>query len=352
MNFAWSPLVPPAEHSSSPSLQRTADAAAFLLFAAGILQTLFGLVDGWAAFVPLAASLLLFGLPHGAIDHLVVLGLTGRRLRPAPLAAIVTAYLALALAVICLWKVAPVFALVAFLGVTAFHWGRADVQFNRCLHPRGLPPATGMIDTALRGAVPMIVPFLAFPAATEAFAAASQRLFTEDRPIDFAHLQLTLGLTLATLWTAHVLVHRRAFFQRSATADRRWLIESAALTGFFALVPPVAAIGWYFCWWHGLRHVLRLCRYEAPGSPAPPQLRTQLRRFFLQAIPATVAAIALLATLLSLLPVGRTAGLDWIAVYLVFISSLTVPHLLVVEWMDRREFRHLAIESVQGSVNP
>jgi Brp/Blh family beta-carotene 15,15'-monooxygenase len=343
MTFAWCPLVPPdpvRDRQIPPgSLQRTADVAALFLIAAGFLQAAFGLANGWPAFAPLVVSVVLFGLPHGAVDHLVVLGLAGQPLRPRPLAAVVLAYLVVAGGVILFWKIAPGLALIGFLAFTAFHWGRADVEFDLFIHPPGdpAPPAAIAIDAALRGAVPIAVPFVAFPAETYAFTTACQRLFGEHQMIDFTSLRIGILIVLVVLWVAHLVVHFRAFRRNRVSADRRILLESALLTTFFALVPPVAAIGWYFCWWHGLRHVLRLCRYDGPSHPTPPQLLPRLRRFYFQAIPATVAAFLLLAVLLAILPVGERYALDWVAAYLVFISALTLPHILVVEWMGRRE---------------
>jgi Brp/Blh family beta-carotene 15,15'-monooxygenase len=321
------------------SLQRTAVAAALFLVAAGVLQTALGFADGWPAFAPLVLSVILFGLPHGAIDHLVVLGLAGQPLRPRPLAIVVVAYLLVAVAVILCWRIAPALALVGFLTLTAFHWGRADVQFDRIVLFPGSPvsASAGAIDTALRGAVPMGLPFVAFPAETSAFTTACQRVFGAEHPIDFASLRMGVAVLIIVLWVAHLAVHFRAFRRPCASSDRRILLESVLLTTFFTLVPPITAIGWYFCWWHGLRHVLRLCRYDGPTHLTPPRLPARLRRFYLQAIPATVASIGLLALLLTALPVNEKVGLDWIAAYLVFISALTLPHILVVEWMDRRE---------------
>jgi hypothetical protein len=80
---------------------------------------------------------------------------------------------------------------------------------------------------------------------------------------------------------------------------------------------------------------LRLIRYEGSEDDCETAL-ARFKRFYCQALPFTLASVLILAVVLLLLR-GSVDLSIFIGIYLVVISSLTLPHLLVVEWMDRQE---------------
>ena len=110
---------------------------------------------------PFAASLVLFGLPHGAVDPFVL------RRRWSGRLAVSAVYLAVALGVLALWALAPVACAVAFLALTAVHWGTCDLHtllaFDGATHltTRAQRAATAVV----RGGLPMLVPLVAAPEA-------------------------------------------------------------------------------------------------------------------------------------------------------------------------------------------
>ena len=75
-------------------------------FAAGLA------VPGWVQYLPFAASLVLFGLPHGAADHLVPARLAGRAADRRSVLGVVLLYLALSGLCLALWFDAPAAAFV------------------------------------------------------------------------------------------------------------------------------------------------------------------------------------------------------------------------------------------------
>jgi Brp/Blh family beta-carotene 15,15'-monooxygenase len=103
----------------------------------------------------------------------------------------------------------------------------------------------------------------------------------------------------------------------------------------------VLAVGLYFTLWHALRHIARLLLVDPPavtalvaGDPG-----RALRRFARDAAPLTVVSLALIGGLALVVPASPAAlastpdGL--LALYLVGIAVLTLPHVVVVTWMDR-----------------
>ena len=279
----------------------------------------------WLA--PWVLSLVLFGLPHGALDHEVLL----RLWRPAPpprwaLGAILAAYLGLCGLVILGWFVAPTSVFAGFIGLTWAHWGLADLWWSWRRDPTYFASRWHRgIFAAWRGALPMLIPLAADPGLYRRTAEGVCDLFLR-RPADFGWLELdatrlaALGLALA-LGTADFLLARRASPTRKLN-----LAEGTALLVFFGALPALASVGFYFAFWHGLRHVLRLMAWQGLGWV----------RFARQAVPNTLGSLAMLGAL-ALVTRHRLHGDGLLGVYLALIAALTVPHAAVVTWLDLRE---------------
>ena len=186
----------------------------------------------------------------------------------------------------------------------------------------------------------MLVPLLAFPEVYREVAASTTGVFGSGGPDALAPV-FEPGFRLAAggAFAAAVLLstylgHRRSVFYWRAEAA-----EVVLLGLYFSLVPPVLAVGLYFCLWHASRHVARLMLLDKGSARALEQRRIwpAVGRFVRDAAPLTVAALALLAGLFFLVP-GSAGGLSGLlGVYLVLISVLTLPHVVVVSFMDYRQ---------------
>lgn len=336
--FQWAPLRATGNRSGL-GLTRYATTAALLIGLIGWLMVALGWDQTFWALIPLVLSALFLGLPHGAIDHLVVLGLARRKLTLKNLLLICGLYLGAVLAILLLWWLQPPVALTLFLLYTIYHWGKADLAFE-CLRGNGsAAERTGGLAWAhllLRGSLPIGLPFVAFPAETRTFINLCLEPFGQSLQMG-APWQALIGAAVAALLVAEL------FYCRMKGLEA-WTIglETLGLLVFFASVPPLLAIGLYFCGWHGLRHVLRLLNYRAPGeaNAARQTFGPAFARFSLRALPFTLLSLALLYGMRWL--VANDAGLgEMIALYMILISALTLPHLFVVEWMDRVELPSL-----------
>ena len=187
----------------------------------------------------------------------------------------------------------------------------------------------------LRGFLPIGIPFLSFPESTEVILNACCAPFGYQY-VSGTALQSTILCSLLFLFISELV-----YLYRYSHQWKLRIIESIGLLGFFCWVPPVLAVGLYFCFWHGFRHVLRLICYEEGGAindsaPATVSIAVRFKRFFYQALPFTLASVLVVFALARFLP-ALIEPSQYLGIYLVVISSLTVPHLLVVAWMDRRE---------------
>jgi len=312
-------------------------AAATLVFAAGVSVPLA------YQLLPLAVSAVLLGLPHGAVDHLAIPRTRGEAVTGRWLAAVGALYLVVGGAYAIVWFLAPVAAVVGFVLLTWVHWGQGDVYPLVALaggeHPAG---RTGrLLAAAARGSLPMAVPFVAFPDQYELVVGTLAGLFDPAAPAALSVLftPMSRAIVVAVI-AALVCLSVAVGLVATAGGDRRTLAldaaETALLVAFFATVPPVLAIGLYFCVWHALRHIVRLLAVD-PAAAASLRARrygAALASFTRDAAPLTAASLGLLVVLYFAVPGTVADPLDLVGTYLVLIAVLTLPHVVVVTAMD------------------
>jgi Brp/Blh family beta-carotene 15,15'-monooxygenase len=275
-------------------------------------------------YVPLLASLLVLGLPHGAVDHLVPGWSRGRRLSGRELTLLVGAYLAVTAAGMTLWLLAPVAALGVFFAVAAAHWGASElIWFPAARRP--------VAFAAARGLVPIALPALAFPTAFSRATTALLSPFLTHPPV----IAPTGPIRVAG-FAALALICLAGSGQ--GTRER---LELAGLATFFALVEPVFAVGLYFIAWHSWRHIARLATLEPVAAAAIEAGRPAraVARVLRAALPCTALALVGLAGFGAVLAVDTSSAQQVTAVALAMIAALTVPHAVIVAWLDRAAAR-------------
>ena len=273
--------------------------------------------------------------------------IAGRTPGPRAIASIVLLYFVVGGLVVLLWIASPVLAFVGFIGMTWFHWGQGDVFVEATREGAGHPSRlTRVAMLIVRGALPMVVPLIASPGiylsvfrdTTGVFAVplVDGATFFEN-----AAVRISIGGALGLVAVMAFIGTARA---RWATVGgrRAWrgdLGEVLLLAVFFWAVPPILAVGLYFCFWHSLRHIVRLSLLD-PGSRDSlrhGRFLIALRIFALQSAPVTVAALGILVAMFFLVPRAGMSSGALLGLYLVMISALTLPHVVVVSIMDRRQ---------------
>lgn len=311
-----------------------------LIFAAGID------VSTRLQYVPFALSLLFFGLPHGALDHLVPGRISGDGVSARSILGVVVLYLFLASLYLALWFTVPVAAFALFIGLTWFHWGQGDLYsllaLTRAEYLRS--PYLRPLTVVVRGGLPMLVPLLAFPEVYRGIAWNTTGLFIPGVPGAFAWVfGPAFRLIAALFYAALVLFTLVLGYRRAGDGGKKTFSLDAAetllLAVYFSLVPPILAIGVYFSLWHALRHVARLMLIEKESKKALRLGRAlpAFINFFRDAAPLTLVALAILGGLYSIVPGGVSGPDTLLALYLVLISLLTLPHVVIVCFMDRRQ---------------
>lgn len=302
-------------------------------------------MPSWLVMLPLLLSVVLLGLPHGALDHNVLIRLRKESSGLRSLVRAVAPYLSMAAGIVALWLVSPAFAFVVFILITWYHWGQGDLHSLLFLSDAEHLPTRWQraLAVALRGALPMVIPLIAFP---EIYREAADLLVATVQPGASEGLNWLFGTAtrnaLTILVAALALGHFGASLTTSQDSKADWLedlFEVFLLAVFFAFVHPFFAIGVYFCLWHSARHVARLATTDPQTAQllAVRQRKKAIWRLVKAATPTTAAALLLTGGLFALFAVWPTSVANAIAVYLIAIAALTVPHVWVVSKMDKAE---------------
>ena len=312
----------------------------------GAVTPLFPVEVGVATF---ALGTLVIGMAHGAVDHLVPLRAATDVSLGRSIAVVSVVYALLGGAVVAAFFLAPVAAFVGFIALTWLHWGQGDVAALVVAGVDHLPTsAERWLSLVVRGGLPMGVPLLAHPGEYRLVAEWIVGLFVVDAaaataavdPVFVPATRLAVGAFMLAATALSVgLGYRRV---RAGASRRGWLRDAgevAALWAWFLLAAPVFAIGVYFALWHGLRHVGRLVLVDdrAAGALGRGDLSGALGRFARDAAPLTLGGFLVVAAVGLSVPAGVAAPGDLLAVSLVAIAAMTLPHVVVVAWLDRRQ---------------
>lgn len=274
-------------------------------------------VPTWALLVAVIA--LAVGIPHGAVDHLLLPALP----RGGRLMMLAGAYLALATLATVAILLAPGPAFWVVIAMTVWHFGSGDVEAWTVLtgdpaRPRGWRK---MLLAIAAGGAPVVLP-LTSPAALTTLSALHPSLG------DWWTAPATTVMRIAVL--AAVVIAIVVLLHGGRPMAAVHLVILAAL-GIFAA--PLLAFAVYFGAWHALRHTARLAEHREGVLTW-----AGIGRVTLLGTPALIATIAIVAIALAL--TGSLAALaPWLWVGLAVVWGLTVPHMSLVESFDRRSRR-------------
>ena len=280
-----------------------------------------GVWDRWGWLVLVAG--LLIGLPHGAVDHLVPAFLLRQ---DAPrLVLVIAGYAGTAVAAWAVFRSVPAVALSVFVVLSVLHFGAGEVGFDA--ERAGRAPRFPLRDplaVLATGGAALLLPVLREPATSAPLIALLVPGSSGMLPVWLTRTTVLLVLGAVFLTCAHRVARRRLLGAG----------EVALLAGVGLLVSPLAAFGAYFGAWHALRHIARMVSDDPANTPdlARGRLRRPLTRFAVAAAAPTAVSLAALAGLWAL--AGGWRG--FVTANLALLAGLTLPHVLVVTWADRR----------------
>ena len=269
--------------------------------------------------VGIAVFALAVGIPHGALDHLVTVPRTNKRV----MALFICGYVAVAVGAVLAILKWNVFGFQLVVLMSLVHFGIGDSAFlNELDRLKGL--TTSRLPTAFVflafGAVPVVIPLIN-SSSTSALAEVNSSLINWHQGFDNE-----LGLIVQALLLIAVLA-------LVATKRFRDVIDLCLLAGLAIFTPPLIAFATYFGCWHAMRHTARLS-LVLPQSQRDYQAQHAVKAFLSAVIPGTPALIGSFVVAAGLWLSGSIEkSFFWFLLTIVW--ALTVPHMIVTAKLDR-----------------
>jgi Brp/Blh family beta-carotene 15,15'-monooxygenase len=280
----------------------------------------------------------LLGIPHGAVDHLVAATFepTGPSASEPGSATPVSAasaisqrrfhllYVAAMAAYGLVWLVIPGVALVGFLLVSVHHFGQSDLAHLRIGRwqqlaiqvSRGLFLVGLVLVANLTAVSPVIERMGGFDPTSWPWLAGH----TVAWSVVLVGQQLVVGLFVA----------RRISDRTTITRE---VITIISLTALLVAADPLIGFAVYFGLWHSLNHLNVLADVLGHRTGSAALTPVELARI---AAPRSAVSIAALAILIvGAQSLGQTEFI--VPITLIFVSMLTLPHMIVVERLWQAE---------------
>lgn len=255
----------------------------------------------------LVSGVVILGLPHGALDPLVAAQLWGAR--PSfTMIRFLLLYTLMAALCAAVWTIAPNAALVAFLIISAYHFG-SDWD--------GRSPAWGQSAFGLA--------IVTLPTLRKAYEVGE---IYQQLGASVAHDIVTVSqvIAVAAVVAALVAASSRSKFRVSK------LLELLTVVVGSLVLPPLLFFTCYFCLLHSPRHLMQTARAL--------NLRG-IRDIVRSAAPTVLATLVLAVGLWSFLP-GSVYSQKLIQLVFIGLAALTMPHMVLTELNLRRDPQSLS----------
>ena len=256
--------------------------------------------------------LLLLGIPHGAIDHVLYL-----RKNKNKNTQFVIVYLVIVGLNILLWLVLPSIAYLVFLLISAYHFGQS--QFSHYLQNQAISHKAVYLFWGLA----LLSGFIYFNLAEIQVLTKNLDEFAAFAPLHQRTLILGIFLStgVVTLLLLVYLVQQNILRLEQVFME---VFEMALILICFYLMPLLIGFTLYFI----ILHALKVLREEYEFLRAEKELHSFLN--FMQLLsPFTLVSIAGIAMLFALIYLN-ILKLSYGYLLLMVISSITLPHVFVM----------------------
>lgn len=274
----------------------------------------------------LLASILIIGLPHGACDFWLLKSKTPQGASGKGFAKVLTLYTLLAAAIATFWFTLPEISMLAFLLLTAWHFGSGDEAWSSGTRFSAIAAAT-------RGLMIVSAP-LAFHRSDSAKVLYALVRSSGDSP--FTERILDYSVHTFIVAAAVLAVYELWRFLKTRSLELQRITEPLLIGIFFYLVSPLLAVAIYFVAVHSWRHVFRLELYDRPSSDIGESgVLVSFANFYKKALPITALSLIGLVAIFFVFRSDLSVLSQWTSAYLILLSALTVPHAVLIRKMEK-----------------
>lgn len=294
-----------------------------MLLALAIIELLYPYsvaLAGW----PFSLSLILIGLPHGAVDLALSSRLSGATTWSASLRGFV-GYIILLVLVLVIAFILPTAVVMVFGLMSAWHFGTADaLDLNESV---GKNSYLNWLVASARGSLVLSLPFVFHPKSTCEVANRLLELFGSNGAN--VSVNIVTPFFVGTLFFALVILFIEWCF-RISTGDIHYagmlFLEISSLVAAFAILHPLFAMGSYFLCWHSWRQTRRLI-ILMEGEPL--SINRSVIRLHVHSLPLLIPTLMVVAAVLTWgLPDATMYDLAVLA--LAVFVVVTLPHQILI----------------------
>ena len=269
-------------------------------------------------------SLILIGLPHGAVDLEVSSRLSGATTWSASLRGFV-GYIILLVLVLVVAFMFPTAVVLAFGLMSAWHFGTADaLDLNESV---GKSSHVSWLVAAARGSFVLSLPFVLHPTSTCEVANRLIKLFGSHGPSVSEAIVTPVFSGILCLATVVLFVE---WCFRISTGDIQYagilFLEIASLVAAFAILHPLFAMGSYFLCWHSWRQTRRLILLME-GEPV--SINRSIIRLHIRSLPLLIPTLLVVAAVL-IWRLPDATIYDLAVVALAVFVVVTPPHQMLI----------------------
>jgi len=267
----------------------------------------------------LAISMLLIGIPHGAIDHIISAKVYELKSSLSEQILFYFVYLGLMGTMAAIWYINSALGFFIFALITIYHFGQADVghfRVNKNLK-KALMLSRGVMIFSL---IVFFDIYFTYPVIT---SVVETSLLNDQWILENG---FALGMVLALqhpVLLLGIMINANQF-------EKKWanpLLDSLLICLLFFANHPVIAFSVYFALWHSYGHVLEMKEFfQSIGE------KLTIKKFYRLAAPFTLLSLAGLTVIYGLADAFGAEN-QMVALLFVLVSVLTLPHVLVVQKM-------------------
>jgi Brp/Blh family beta-carotene 15,15'-monooxygenase len=241
-------------------------------------------------------GMLLVGIPHGAVDHLLETGNIKSRIKPS----FVINYLGLAFLNLILWIFFPIGALLFFIGYSAWHFGQTDLR-------EWQPKSINALKNTAWGMLILSIILFAHVVETNSIL---ENMNTFKIPI-----HSIVGNQISVLLSIVGIVW--------AVFEKRWKMFISSLMLLVSIeLPLITSFGLYFIGQHSMNG----------WSHLKQGMKVNNVSLYLKALPFTIGALVLFLAFIFLFRNNYLSEFNenMITIFFVFISCISFPHVMMM----------------------
>ena len=267
--------------------------------------------------------ILVIGVSHGSLDHI-----KGKKLLKIfnlnNISIFYFTYLLLAISITVFWILFPSTALIIFLIVASYHFGKEDTQFliNENTYANQL---LFLFKGSLIILAPLLFHFDETISIFKLLLIKNETFYSSLAFIENNKL-LNIGIIISTLSSIFLFIKNFELKKFTIFLDYFSII---ILNYYFT---PLIAFTIYFCFLHSIRHSISLMIELDQNN-----LKNGLLIFFKKALPLTI--LTAIFCLIGMYFLNKNYGFDSSILKLIFIglASLTFPHILLEYLIEKNE---------------